>query len=72
MSCYFRHMKEIFDEAGVEVSPATKKKVDRAIHEIVGTSYKDCSATWRTLKQEYLADPGKRRELVRKLRASLG
>ncbi len=26
MSCYFRHMKEVLAEAGIEVTPASKKQ----------------------------------------------
>ncbi len=33
MSCYFRHLKGVMAEAGVEVTPANKKDVDRALHE---------------------------------------
>ena len=50
MSCYFRHLQEVFKEAEIEVSPGNKKQIDQAIHGIVGVNYKDCSATWRKLK----------------------
>ena len=69
MSCYFRHMKDILDEAGISVSPSNKRQIDQAFHEIVGTSYKDCPATWKALKQTYLADEKKRRELIQRLQA---
>lgn len=39
MSCYFRHIKDILQEAGIEVTAANKKDVDRAIHRLVGTPY---------------------------------
>ena len=68
MSCYFRHIKHLFEEAGVEITPENKKDVDRAIHETVGVEYKDCSATWKRLKAEFLTDDKARRKLVRKLR----
>ena len=71
MSCYFRHMKDILDEAGITVSPANKKQIDLAIHQIVGTDYKNCSATWKTLKQVYLSDEKKRHELIQKLQAAI-
>ena len=47
MSCYFRHMKDVLDEAGIRVDKENKKDVDRIIHEIVGVEYKDCSPTWK-------------------------
>ena len=68
MSCYFRHLKEVMAEAGIEVTPGNKQQIDRAIHEIAGVDYKDCSATWKKLKQEVLADERKRQDLVDKLR----
>jgi len=71
MSCYFRHIKDILEEAGVTVDPANKKTIDQAFHQIVGTNYKDCPATWKALKQTYLVDEKKRHELVQKLQAAI-
>jgi hypothetical protein len=71
MSCYFRHIKDILSEAGVVVTAANKKQIDRVIHETVGVTYKDCPATWRTLKRSVISDGQKRREIVRKLRAAI-
>ena len=70
MSCYFRHIKDVLSEAGIEVTPANKKQVDRALHDIVGVEYKDCPATWKVLKQ-HLADKHKKRELIDRLRQSI-
>jgi len=71
MSCYFRHLQDIFKEAGIEVGPGNKKQVDQAIHDMVGVSYKDCSTTWRKLKQEILGDEQKRRDFVAKLQSAV-
>ena len=71
MSCYLRHLKEILDEAGIEVDPGNKKRIDSAFHQIAGVIYKDCPATWKALKETLLADEGKRRDLVKKLKAAL-
>jgi len=38
MSCYFRHLKDIFDKAGIEVNASNKKQIDQAVHQIVGTN----------------------------------
>jgi len=67
MSCYFRHMKTIMDEAGIEITLANKKQVDQAIHKAVGVGYKDCSATWKKIKQEILNDDIKRQEFLKQL-----
>jgi len=50
MTCYFRHMKEIFAEIGVEVTKENKKEIDRKIHNLLGVQYKDCPTTWRHIK----------------------
>ena len=71
MSCYFRHMKDILAEAGITVTPSNKKQIDQAFHQVVGTSYKDCPATWKALKQTYLGYEKKRSELIQKLQASV-
>ena len=71
MSCYFRHLKDIFAEAGIEVTPANRKEIDRAIHQFVGINYKDCPATGRKLKEEVLANEKKRRELISTVKAAV-
>lgn len=67
MSCYFRHLKNILAEAGIEVTPSNKKEIDRALHEIAGVTYKDCPGAWRGLK-ERLANPQDRAAIVARLR----
>ena len=56
MTCYFRHMKEIFAEIGVEVTPENKRELDRRIHEFLGVEYKNCSASWKAIKEERSED----------------
>jgi len=71
MSCYFRHIKDILDEAGIEVTASNKKQIDQAIHQIVGVAYKDCPATWKKLKQQIIGDEQKRRDLTKKLQDAI-
>jgi hypothetical protein len=71
MSCYFRHMKDVFAEAGIEITPDNKRDVDRAVHKIAGIEYKDCPTTWKTLKARFLSDEKKRAEFVRKLKKAV-
>jgi hypothetical protein len=71
MSCYFRHIKDILDEAGIEVTSSNKKQIDQAIHQIVGVAYKDCPATWKKLKQQLIGDEQKRRDLTKKLQDAI-
>jgi hypothetical protein len=51
LTCYFRHLKEFFAEAGITITKGNKKDVDRVIHGIVGVEYKNCSATWKEVKK---------------------
>jgi len=71
MSCYFRRLKNILDEAGIEVTPSNKKQIDQAFHQIVGVTYKDCPATWERLKLELIGNEQKRHELVQKLQNAI-
>ena len=68
MSCYFRHLKDVFNEAGIEVTPSNRKQIDQAIHQIVDTNYKDCPGTWQRLKQQMMTDKQKRQDFIEKLR----
>ena len=71
MSCYFRHMKEIFDELGIEVTKENKKDIDRAIHKIVEVEYKNCPPTWKAVKRETRDEFSKRDEFIKKLKSEL-
>jgi len=50
MTCYFRHLKEVFFKANLEVTPENKREIDRIIHSFVGVEYKNCPAAWREVK----------------------
>ena len=68
MTCYFRHLKHVFEKAGIEVTKENKRAVDRAIHSIVGVEYKDCPAAWREVKKRIAEDE---EGFVSKLREAL-
>ena len=70
MSCYLRHLNDVLAEAGIEVTPANKKDVDRALHEIAGVAYKDCPNAWRNLKSQMANEAG-RAVVVKKLRKAM-
>ena len=70
MSCYFRHMNEIFAEAGVTVTPANRKQLDQAVHRIVDVEYKNCPATWKAIKKG-METPEQRQEFVSKLKSAV-
>ena len=68
MSCYFRHLENILNDASIKVTPGNRKQIDQTIHQIVGITYKNYPDTWRRLKQEILADPVKRRDFINQLK----
>lgn len=67
MSCYFRHIPDILNEAGIDVTAENKREVDRLIHSLVGVEYKDCSSVWKAVKA-HRAEAGLRAGFVRKLK----
>jgi hypothetical protein len=71
MSCYLRHLEDILQEAKITVTPANRKQIDQAFHDIVGTTYKDCPTTWKEIKKTFLNDQQKRKELIQKLQATI-
>ena len=56
MTCYFRHLHEVFEEAGIEVTKENKREIDKAIHGIVGVEYKNCPAAWKEVTKRIAED----------------
>ena len=56
MTCYFRHLKEVFQKAGIEVTPQNRQQIDKIIHNIVGVEYKNCPAAWQQVKKHITED----------------
>ena len=56
MTCYFRHLKQVFEKVGIEVTSANRQEIDRIIHNIVGVNYKNCPAAWKQVKNRILED----------------
>jgi type IV secretory pathway VirB4 component len=56
MTCYFRHLQQIFKKAGIEVTSENKQEIDRIIHNILGVDYKDYPVTWRKVKKRIAED----------------
>jgi len=71
MSCYFRHMKDILIEAGIDVTGDNKKEIDRAIHRLVAVEYKNCSPTWKAVKEQIKGDDAARKQFIEKLKKAL-
>jgi molecular chaperone GrpE (heat shock protein) len=58
VTCYFRHLQEIFKKAGIEVTNANKREIDKVIHEIVGVKYKDCPGALKEVKKRIAENEG--------------
>jgi len=71
MSCYFRHLQEIFDSSGIEVTKDNRKKIDEAIHKLLKVKYKDCPKTWKEIKEKILMDEKKKKVFADKLKKML-
>ena len=56
MTCYFRHLNEVFEKAGIEVTKRNRNEIDRIIHTIVGVNYKNCPAAWKEVKKRLAED----------------
>jgi len=63
MSCYFRHIKGLLDEAGIQVTRDNRKALHTHIARTVGDPEADCPTTWKQVK-EWRDDPDKRAQLV--------
>jgi uncharacterized protein with HEPN domain len=56
MTCYFRHLKIVFEKAEIVVTNENKRLIDKIIHKMVGIEYKNCSATWKEVKKRIAED----------------
>ncbi len=52
MTCYFRHMKHIFERIGVEVTADNRKEIGRIISGLVNVDYKDCPKVRSEIKKK--------------------
>lgn len=56
MTCYFRHLEEIFKKAGIEVTSDNRREVDRIIHGIIGMEHEHCPEVWKEVKKRLAED----------------
>ncbi|MCL4386589.1 MAG: hypothetical protein M1479_03520 [Actinobacteria bacterium] len=74
MSCYFRHMNDVFEELGIEINKDNKKEVDKAIHKLVNVEYKNCPDTWKKVKEIINGDGednSKKKDFIDRLKKEL-
>lgn len=68
MSCYFRYIKDVLQEAGIKITPQNKKEVDQIIHRLVNVQYKKCMPDcWSEVKKRMENERG-RKAFVAKLK----
>jgi hypothetical protein len=56
VTCYFRHLGQVFGRAGIEVTSQNRREIDTIIQEVVGVNYKNCPAAWKQVKTHVLED----------------
>jgi len=66
MSCYIRHLSDVFEALGVEDHKDNRKIMDKSIRKLLKTD-EPCPDVWRKLKT-ILADEKKKKNLVGKLK----
>jgi hypothetical protein len=64
-------MKDILDEAGIEGTKENKKKVDEIIHRLVNEAYKNCSPTWKAVKEKIKGDNKVRGQCITQLKKAV-
>jgi len=67
MSCYTRHLGDLFALAGIENTRENRKRADGFLREIIAMTGEGCLVVWREVKSR-LADPDKSLELADRLR----
>ncbi|MDP2662985.1 MAG: hypothetical protein Q8R28_19900 [Dehalococcoidia bacterium] len=67
MSCYTRHLSDLFAKAGLEPGRQNAKQADLCIQQILGKVGEGCPAVWKEIKS-WLASPEKEAELIKGLR----
>jgi len=51
LTCYFRHLGGVFQEAGIIVTSENRKEIDKIIQRVVGTEGKHCPEVWAEVKK---------------------
>ena len=71
VSCYFRYIKDVLEEAGIGVNPQNKKQIDQAIHRMVSVKYKKCMPDcWGEVKKR-IGDEKQRKIFISELKKAV-
>jgi hypothetical protein len=64
-------MKDVLEEAGIEITQSNKKDIDRIIHGLVDVEYKNCSPAWKEVKAHIKKDEEAKNRFIKRLKAAL-
>jgi hypothetical protein len=64
-------MKDVLEEAGVDVTKENKKEIDKIIHGLVDVGYKNCSPTWKAVKEQVKGEDKARNRFIESLKDKL-
>jgi hypothetical protein len=64
-------MKDVLEEAGIDITKDNKKEIDRIIHGLVDVAYKDCSPTWKNVKEHIKVDEATRDQFIKNLKKEI-
>ena len=56
MTCYFRHLNDIFRKAGITVTKDNRQELDKIVHQLVKVNYKNCPQAWKEVKKRIAED----------------
>lgn len=70
MSCYIRHLTDLFAQEGLEYNKPNRQKVDKKIRDMLDMSSEHCPEVWKKVKP-MLADPEGRQNLQQIVREVL-
>lgn len=68
MSCYFRYMKDVFEETHIKVTTSNKRSLDQAIHAFVGVAYKRCMPDCWSKVKPAVQDKTRRQALIKAIK----
>jgi len=51
MTCYIRHLDEVFEDLGMEKNKENRRKLDLMIREKIKMKDADCSEVWARIKK---------------------
>jgi len=51
LTCYFRHLEEVFQKAGISVTSENRREIGRVVQSVVKMEGKHCPDVWREVRK---------------------